>query len=118
MRLRTQKQPQVKKELCRVLDDVDLDVDECEWKHLKLEFDLLPFRKGVIGARETRGERKENYNMFFFSAFECLVRSNDHPKQYFFVHNYWSTVIIQSIQFNKAHWLEKFQNMKQKQKQK
>ena len=24
---RTQKQPQVKKELCRVLDDVDVDVD-------------------------------------------------------------------------------------------
>ena len=28
MRPRTQKQPQVKKELCRVLDDVDVDVDE------------------------------------------------------------------------------------------
>ena len=27
MRPRTQKQPQVKKELCRVLDDVDVDVD-------------------------------------------------------------------------------------------
>ena len=27
MRLRTQKQPQVKKELCRALDDVDVDVD-------------------------------------------------------------------------------------------
>ena len=29
MRPRTQKQPQVKKELCRVLDDVDVDVDFC-----------------------------------------------------------------------------------------
>ena len=29
MRPRTQKQPQVKKELCRVLDDVDVDVDVC-----------------------------------------------------------------------------------------
>ena len=30
MRPRTQKQPQVKKELCRALDDVDVDVDvEC-----------------------------------------------------------------------------------------
>ena len=28
MRPRTQKQPQVKKELCRALDDVDVDVDE------------------------------------------------------------------------------------------
>ena len=27
MRPRTQKQPQVKKELCRALDDVDVDVD-------------------------------------------------------------------------------------------
>ena len=27
MRPRKQKQPQVKKELCRVLDDVDVDVD-------------------------------------------------------------------------------------------
>ena len=27
MRPRTQKQPQVKKELCRVLDNVDVDVD-------------------------------------------------------------------------------------------
>ena len=27
MRPRTQKQPQVKNELCRVLDDVDVDVD-------------------------------------------------------------------------------------------
>ena len=27
MRPRTQKQPQVKKELCRVLDDVHVDVD-------------------------------------------------------------------------------------------
>ena len=27
MRLRTQKQPQVKKELCRLLDDVDVNVD-------------------------------------------------------------------------------------------
>ena len=27
MRPRTQKQPQVKKELCRVLDDVDVDVE-------------------------------------------------------------------------------------------
>ena len=30
MRPRTQKQPQVKKELCRVLDDVDVDVDVAE----------------------------------------------------------------------------------------
>ena len=29
MRPRTQKQPQVKKELCRALDDVDVDVDVC-----------------------------------------------------------------------------------------
>ena len=42
------------------------------------------------------------------------MRFNEHPKQYFFVHNYWSTVIIQPIQFNNTHWLEKFQNMKQK----
>ena len=28
MRPRTQKQPQVKKELCRVLDEVDVDVDD------------------------------------------------------------------------------------------
>ena len=28
MRPRTQKQPQVKKELCRALDDVDVDVGE------------------------------------------------------------------------------------------
>ena len=28
MRPRTQKQQQVKKELCRVLDDVDVDVDK------------------------------------------------------------------------------------------
>ena len=28
MRPRTQKQPQVKKELCRVLDDVDVDVEQ------------------------------------------------------------------------------------------
>ena len=30
MRPRTQKQPQVKKELCRALDDVDVDVDDVE----------------------------------------------------------------------------------------
>ena len=28
MRPRTQNQPQVKKELCRALDDVDVDVDD------------------------------------------------------------------------------------------
>ena len=33
MRPRTQKQPQVKKELCRVLDDVDVDVESSRgWK--------------------------------------------------------------------------------------
>ena len=30
MRPRTQKQPQVKKELCRVLDDVDVDVESID----------------------------------------------------------------------------------------
>ena len=40
MRPRTQKQPQVKKELCRALDDVDVDVD-VEVKHKLNDFHLL-----------------------------------------------------------------------------
>ena len=39
MRPRTQKQPQVKKELCRALDDVDVDVDVDE--HKRLYFQLI-----------------------------------------------------------------------------
>ena len=35
MRPRTQKQPRVKKELCRVLDDVDVDVLSIKQKTLK-----------------------------------------------------------------------------------
>ena len=37
MRPRTQKQPQVKKELCRALDDVDVDVD-VDLKELLFQF--------------------------------------------------------------------------------
>ena len=32
-----------------------------------------------------RGERKEICCIFFISVLECLVRFNEHPKQYFFV---------------------------------
>ena len=43
MRPRTQKQPQVKKELCRVLDDVDVDVDACpQVCEAKITFEYLP----------------------------------------------------------------------------
>ena len=37
MRPRTQKQPQVKKELCRALDDVDVDVDVSLKKLLSID---------------------------------------------------------------------------------
>ena len=42
MRPRTQKQPQVKKELCRVLDDVD--VDECKTLRSCLIECFTPFK--------------------------------------------------------------------------
>ena len=42
MRPRTQKQPQVKKELCRALDDVDVDVEDV--------FERVAFFRGKIAG--------------------------------------------------------------------
>ena len=51
MRPRTQKQPQVKKELCRVLDDVDVDENNIEYVlliFLHTQFWYTKFTKSLL----------------------------------------------------------------------
>ena len=61
MRPRTQKQPQVKKELCRALDDVDVDVDD---QQCDFNFYLNSFSKRTCSEQKVPSRSNA---LYFFS---------------------------------------------------
>ena len=60
MRPRTQKQPQVKKELCRVLDDVDVDVDDIQLSMLYMSVRSVPIRMMFGKEHQMNGVQNKN----------------------------------------------------------
>ena len=75
MRPRTQKQPQVKKEPCRVLDDVDVDVETANLINFVSVFEVLSFRFTYCLFL-----LQISMNVLFFFSYICLLYTSPSPR--------------------------------------